>query len=69
MVAVLVGDKDACAIADGKPQRFERCRGGAHPLPISTIRYCAPQRTTLLLPEEPEYNEMNSAMKTSYVTT
>ena len=30
---------------------------------------CAPQRTTLLLPEEPEYNEMNSAMKTSYVTT
>ena len=29
----------------------------------------APQRTTLLLPEEPEYNEMNSAMKTSYVTT
>ena len=24
------------------------------PLPISTIRYCAPQRTTLLLPEEPE---------------
>ena len=39
------------------------------PLPISTMRYCAPQRTTLLLPEEPEYNEMNSAMKTSYVTT
>ena len=39
------------------------------PLPISTMRYCVPQRTTLLLPEEPEYNEMNSAMKTSYVTT
>ena len=39
------------------------------PLPISTMRYCTPQRTTLLLPEEPEYNEMNSAMKTSYVTT
>ena len=32
VVAVLVGDKDACAIADGKPQRFERCHGGAHPL-------------------------------------
>ena len=32
VVAVLVGDKDACAIADGKPQRFECCRGGAHPL-------------------------------------
>ena len=27
------------------------------------IRYRLPQRTTLLLPEEPEYNEMNSAMK------
>ena len=33
------------------------------PLPISTMRYRCPQRTTLLLPEEPEYNEMNSAMK------
>ena len=33
------------------------------PLPMSTIRYRLPQRTTLLLPEEPEYNEMNSAMK------
>ena len=32
VVAVLVGDKDARAIADGKPQRFERCRGGAHSL-------------------------------------
>ena len=32
-------------------------------LPISTMRYRCPQRTTLLLPEEPEYNEMNSAMK------
>ena len=30
---------------------------------MSTIRYRLPQRTTLLLPEEPEYNEMNSAMK------
>ena len=33
------------------------------PLPMSTIRYRLPQRTTLLLPEEPEYNEINSAMK------
>ena len=33
------------------------------------IDACETQRTTLLLPEEPEYNEMNSAMKTSYVTT
>ena len=33
------------------------------PLPMSTIRYRLPQRTTLLLPDEPEYNEMNSAMK------
>ncbi len=32
VVAVLVGDKDARAIADGKPQRFERCRGGAYAL-------------------------------------
>ena len=32
-------------------------------LHVSTIRYRLPQRTTLLLPEEPEYNEMNSAMK------
>ena len=33
------------------------------PLPMSTMRYRCPQRTTLQLPEEPEYNEMNSAMK------
>ncbi len=61
-----MSDQNAVAVADGKAQRLERCRGGAHPLPMSTIRYRLPQRTTLLLPEEPEYNEMNSAMKTSY---
>ena len=38
-------------------------KGVRTPLPMSTIRYRLPQRTTLLLPEEPEYNEMNSAMK------
>lgn len=63
MVAVLVGDKDAVAVTDGKAQRLERREVVRTPLPISTMRYRCPQRTTLLLPEEPEYNEMNSAMK------
>ena len=32
MVAVLVGDKDAVAVTDGKAQRLERRRGSAHAL-------------------------------------
>ena len=32
MVAVLMGDKNAVAVADGKVQRLERRRSGAHPL-------------------------------------
>ena len=30
------------------------------PFPISMMMYFSPVRTTLQLPEEPEYNEMNS---------
>ena len=63
MVAVLVGDKDAVAVTGGKAQRLSAAEVVRTPLPISTMRYRCPQRTTLLLPEEPEYNEMNSAMK------
>ncbi len=69
MVAVLVGDKDAVAVADGKAQRLERCRGSAHALAHIHDEVLRPQRTTLLLPEEPEYNEMNSAMKNLLFTT
>ena len=32
VVAVLMSDQNAVAVADGKAQRLERCRGGAHPL-------------------------------------
>ena len=32
MIAVLVRDKDAVAVADGKTQRLERRRSGAHAL-------------------------------------
>ena len=63
MVAVLVGDKDAVAVTDGKASALSAAEVVRTPLPISTMRYRCPQRTTLLLPEEPEYNEMNSAMK------
>ena len=63
MVAVLVGDKDAVAVTDGKAQRLERRRGSAHALAHIHDEIPLPAGTTLLLPEEPEYNEMNSAMK------
>ncbi len=33
------------------------------PLPISMMMYRSPQRTTLLLPEDPEYNEINSDIR------
>lgn len=54
MVAVLMGDKNAVAVGDVQLQFLEGCAGGADAFAISTMRYRSPQRTTLLLPEEPE---------------
>lgn len=60
MVRVLVGDQNARTIADVQAQLLERRRGGAHALSHIDDDVLLPVRTTLQLPEEPEYNEMNS---------
>ena len=54
MVAVLMGDKNAVAVGDVQLQLLEAVPVVRTLLPISTMRYRSPQRTTLLLPEEPE---------------
>lgn len=60
VVRVLVGDQNARTIADVQAQLLERREVVRTPFPISMMMYFSPVRTTLQLPEEPEYNEMNS---------